>query len=73
VTPAPLIDEVVVTGNVFDEHHSRNRVVRHFMAGFDQGLHELLDRAGTRLGIENVRLPMPWTQVLGRPRLAARL
>lgn len=46
MTPAPLIDDGVVIGNVFDKHHSRHRVVRHLMAGFDRGLHELLDQAG---------------------------
>jgi SAM-dependent methyltransferase len=46
VTPSPLIDDGVVIGNVFDKHHSRNPMVRRFMAGFDQGLFRLLDLAG---------------------------
>ena len=32
----------------------------------------LLEFLGTRLEIVDVRTPLPWTQVLGRPRLAAR-
>jgi len=54
VTPAPLIDNGVVIGNVFDKHRSRNAVVRRLVAGFDQGLNELLDRAGAPASVLEV-------------------
>ncbi len=97
MSPEPLLEGGIVVGNVFDKHHSRNPFVRRLMAGFEQGLDELLGRCGTprsvlemgcgeghvtsrlasrfhgtRLDILDVRTPTPWTQVLGRPRPAAR-
>ena len=54
MTPSPRIDDGVVIGNVFDKHHSRNPMVRRFMAGFDQGLYQLLDRAGAPASVLEV-------------------
>jgi len=46
VNPAPRVDDGIVIGNRYDKYGSKNPVVRGLMAGFDRGLHELLDLTG---------------------------
>ena len=54
MTPAPRVEGGVVVGNVFDKHHSSNPLVRRLMAGFEQGLDELLGQTGNPASVLEV-------------------
>jgi 2-polyprenyl-3-methyl-5-hydroxy-6-metoxy-1,4-benzoquinol methylase len=66
--PAPTLDPVP-TGNTYDKYGSRNPVVRRLMAGFEQALAELFERAQPEsvldVGCGEGVVTQRWAEALG--------